>query len=196
MSVNLSKGGSVSLTKQAPDLTAVAVGLGWDARTTSGYEYDLDASALVCGSNGRVLSDSHFVFFNNLESPEGSVVHTGDELSGGAAEDEDEDEETIKVDLTLVPRQASRIVFPVSIHEADRRGQNFGQISNAYIRVVDQATDRELARYNLTEDASNETAIVFGELCRYNDEWQFRAVGQGCATGLHGIVVDHGVNVA
>ena len=191
MGVSLSKGGNVSLTKAAPNLRAVLVGLGWDARTTSGRDFDLDASALLVDEAGRVLSDAHFVFFNNLTSPDGSVEHTGDNLTG----DGDGDDEAIKVDLSTVPAEVRRIVFPVSIHEAEQRGQSFGQVRNAFIRIVDQADHNELARYDLTEDASSETAMIFGELYRYDGEWKFRAVGQGYASGLAGIARDFGVNV-
>ncbi len=191
MSVSLAKGGNVSLTKIAPALTAVAVGLGWDVRTTTGADFDLDASALLCGSTGKVLSDSHFVFFNNLTSPDGSVEHTGDNLTGEG----EGDDETINVNLAAVPAEVERIVFPVSIYDAEARSQSFGQVANAYIRVVDAANGTELARYDLTEDASTETAMLFGELYRYNGEWKFRAVGQGYASGLAGIARDYGVNV-
>ncbi len=191
MSVSLSKGGNVSLSKQAPGLTAVVVGLGWDARSTTGADFDLDASALMVGANGKILSDSHFVFFNNLTSPDGSVEHTGDNLTGEG----DGDDEAVRVDLVAVPAECDRIVFPVSIYEADQRGQSFGQVRNAFIRVVDQANGAEIARYDLSEDASTETAMIFGELYRYNGEWKFRAVGQGYASGLRGIATDYGVNV-
>jgi tellurium resistance protein TerD len=191
MSVALTKGGNVSLSKSAPNLTAITVGLGWDARSTTGADFDLDASALLLGSNGRVLSDSHFVFFNNLRSPDGSVEHTGDNLTGEG----EGDDESILVNLAAVPPQVERIVFPVSIYEAETRGQSFGQVSNAFIRILNQADNQELARYDLSEDASSETAMIFGEVYRRNDEWKFRAVGQGYASGLHGIAVDFGVNV-
>ncbi|MGW1195744.1 TerD family protein [Streptomyces sp. NPDC002536] len=191
MAVTLSKGGNVSLSKEAPGLTAVTVGLGWDVRTTTGADYDLDASALLCDVSGRVLSDQHFVFFNNLNSPEGSVRHSGDNLTGGG----DGDDEQIQVDLATVPAQAARIVFPVSIYDAEQRGQSFGQVRNAFIRVVNQADGREIARYDLTEDASTETAMVFGEVYRHGAEWKFRAIGQGYASGLAGIAQDFGVNV-
>ncbi|MFB7635003.1 TerD family protein [Streptomyces sp. NPDC056149] len=190
MSVTLAKGGNVSLSKAAPNLTQITVGLGWDARSTTGAPFDLDASALLCGS-GRVLGDEYFVFYNNLKSPEGSVEHTGDNLTG----DGEGDDETILIDLTQVPEQVDAIVFPVSIHEADLRGQSFGQVSNAFIRVVNQADGGELARYDLSEDAAGETAMIFGEVYRRNGEWKFRAVGQGYASGLRGIALDFGVNV-
>ncbi|MFI9275130.1 TerD family protein [Kitasatospora sp. NPDC052896] len=191
MGVSLSKGGNVSLTKEAPGLTAVVVGLGWDARTTTGAEFDLDASALLCTEAGKVAKDADFVFFNNLRSPDGSVEHTGDNLTGEG----EGDDETIKVNLAAVPAGVAKIVFPVSIYDAETRLQNFGQVRNAYIRVVNQAGGQEIARYDLTEDASTETAMVFGELYRNAGEWKFRAIGQGYASGLRGIAQDFGVNV-
>jgi tellurium resistance protein TerD len=191
VSVSLSKGGNVSLSKQAPGLTAVVVGLGWDPRTTTGADFDLDASAIMLDMSGRVLSDSHFVFFNNLKSPDGSVEHLGDNLTGGG----EGDDEQIKVNLAAVPAEAGKVVFPVSIYEAEQRQQNFGQVRNAFIRIVNQADNSEIARYDLTEDASTETAMVFGEIYRSFGEWKFRAVGQGYASGLAGIAKDFGVNV-
>ncbi|MER6075982.1 TerD family protein [Streptomyces sp. NPDC001852] len=191
MGISLAKGGNVSLSKEAPGLTAVEIGLGWDVRTTTGVDYDLDASALLLNASGKVASDQHFIFYNNLRSPDGSVEHTGDNLTGEG----EGDDEVIKVNLAAVPVDVDRIVFPVSIHEADARGQSFGQVGNAYIRVVNQAGGQEIARYDLSEDASTETAMVFGELYRYGGEWKFRAVGQGYASGLRGIAADFGVNV-
>ncbi|GAA2441854.1 TerD family protein [Streptomyces macrosporus] len=191
MGVSLSKGGNVSLTKEAPNLTAVMVGLGWDARTTTGADFDLDASALLTNAEGKVANDLNFVFFNNLKSPDGSVEHTGDNLTGEG----DGDDEVIKVNLAAVPADVAKIVFPVSIYEAEARQQSFGQVRNAYIRVVNQADGKELARYDLSEDASTETAMVFGELYRHGAEWKFRAIGQGYASGLRGIAQDFGVNV-
>ncbi|PQP14023.1 TerD family protein [Rhodococcus opacus] len=191
MGVTLAKGGNVSLDKQAPNLTAVAVGLGWDARSTTGHEFDLDASALATGENKKVLSDNHFVFYNNLRSPDGSIEHKGDNRTGEG----EGDDEVINVDLKAVPPNVTNIFFPVSIHEAEQRGQSFGQVTNAFIRVVDRATGNELVRYDLTEDASAETAMTFGELYRHNGEWKFRAIGQGYASGLSGIARDYGVNI-
>ncbi|WP_329812320.1 TerD family protein [Streptomyces sp. GSL17-113] len=191
MGVSLSKGGNVSLSKEAPGLSAVLVGLGWDVRTTTGADYDLDASALMCDEGGKVFTDQHFVFYNNLTSPDGSVQHTGDNLTGEG----EGDDEVIKVNLAAVPAEAAKIVFPVSIHDAEARGQNFGQVRNAFIRVVNEADGQEIARYDLTEDAATETAMVFGELYRHGAEWKFRAVGQGYASGLAGIAADFGVNV-
>ena len=191
MGVSLSKGGNVSLTKAAPNLTAVTVGLGWDARATTGADFDLDASALALGEDHKIKSDQYFIFFNNLRSPDGSIEHLGDNLTGGG----DGDDEQVKVDLSAVPPEISSIVFAVSIYEGDTRQQSFGQVRNAFIRVVNQADSVELARYDLTEDASTETAMVFGELYRNGAEWKFRAIGQGYASGLAGIARDFGVNI-
>jgi tellurium resistance protein TerD len=191
VAVSLTKGGNVSLTKEAPGLTAITVGLGWDARTTDGKPFDLDASAIACDSSGKVVSDSYFVFFNNLKSPDGSIEHTGDNLTGEG----EGDDEQIKVHLTDAPAEIDRIVFAVSIYDAETRGQSFGQVRNAFIRVVNQDGGSEIARYDLSEDASTETAMVFAELYRNGAEWKFRAVGQGYASGLAGIARDYGVNV-
>ncbi|QFR95012.1 chemical-damaging agent resistance protein C [Streptomyces tsukubensis] len=191
MGVSLAKGGKVSLSKEAPGLSAVTIGLGWDVRTTTGADHDLDASALLCTADGKVASDQHFIFYNNLNSPDGSVRHTGDNLTGEG----EGDDESIDIDLESVPAEIAKIVFPVSIHDAESRGQSFGQVRNAFIRVVNRAGGAELARYDLSEDASTETAMVFGEVYRHGAEWKFRAVGQGYASGLAGIASDYGVNV-
>ncbi len=191
MSVTLSKGGNVSLTKAAPNLTAVTVGLGWQVRASTGADYDLDASALALGADHKILGDPWFVFFNNLRSPDGSIEHLGDNLVGGGGGDD----EQINIDLTAVKPEVSSIVFAVSIYDADQRRQSFGQVRGAFIRVVDRNTGVELTRFDLTEDASTETAMVFGELYRYGGEWKFRAIGQGYASGLRGIALDFGVNV-
>ncbi|APA96347.1 Tellurium resistance protein TerD [Nocardia seriolae] len=191
MSVSLAKGGNVSLSKQAPNLTKVAVALGWDVRSTTGADFDLDASAMACGPNQRVVSDKHFVFYNNLRSPEGAIEHTGDNLTGAG----EGDDEVINVDLAAMPPTITNIFFPVSIYEAETRRQAFGQVRNAYIRVIDAVTGSELTRFDLSEDASTETAMVFGELYRHGNEWKFRAIGQGYASGLAGIARDYGVNV-
>jgi tellurium resistance protein TerD len=191
VSVSLTKGGNVSLTKEAPGLTNVVVGLGWDARTTTGVEYDLDASAIVAGADGKVLSDKHFIFFNNKVSPDGTIEHTGDNLTGEG----EGDDEQVKVNLAGMAPEADKIVFMVSIYEGDTKGQSFGQVRNAFIRVVNAADNKELARYDLSEDASTETAMVFGEVYRHGSDWKFRAVGQGYASGLTGIARDYGVNV-
>jgi len=191
MGVSLSKGGNVSLTKEAPGLTAVTVGLGWDVRTTTGTDFDLDASAILVSSSGKVVNDGGFVFFNNLKSSDGSVEHLGDNLTGEG----EGDDEQVNVNLAAVPAEVDKVVFPVSIYEGDSRSQSFGQVRNAFIRVVNQSGGAELARYDLTEDASTETAMVFGELYRNGSDWKFRAVGQGYASGLKGIAQDFGVNV-
>jgi tellurium resistance protein TerD len=191
MGVSLTKGGNVSLSKEAPGLTAVTVGLGWDVRTTTGSDFDLDASALAVNQGGKIVSDGHFVFYNNLVSPDGAIQHTGDNLTGQG----EGDDEQIQINLVGLPGEVDKIVFAVSIHQADQRGQNFGQVRNAFIRVLNQAGGAEIARYDLTEDASTETAMVFGEIYRHGAEWKFRAVGQGYASGLAGIAQDFGVNV-
>ncbi|MEV6115294.1 TerD family protein [Streptomyces sp. NPDC052109] len=185
MSVSLTKGGNVSLSKQAPGLTAVTVGLGWQANGGD----DLDAGALVCDLSGKVLSEEHFVFFDNLSSPEGSVSHCG----GGPV---DGDAQRIRIDLTRVPDRAEKIVFTVSLDGGASRGQTFGQVQRAHIRVLDQDDGTELARYDLAGGSlSAETALVFGELYRHGADWKFRAVGQGYASGLAGIAADYGVSV-
>jgi tellurium resistance protein TerD len=191
LGVSLTKGGNVSLTKEAPGLTNVIVGLGWDVRTTTGTEFDLDASAIVLNAEGKAVSDKHFIFFNNLTTPDGTVEHTGDNLTGEG----EGDDEQVKVNLAGLASDVDKVVFPVSIYDADTRSQSFGQVRNAFIRVVNAADQKEIARYDLTEDASTETAMVFGELYRSGSDWKFRAVGQGYASGLAGIARDFGVNV-
>jgi tellurium resistance protein TerD len=191
MAVSLSKGGNVSLTKEAPGLTAVVVGLGWDLRTTTGEDFDLDASAIVVNAGGKVYSDQHFVFFNNMKTPDGTVEHTGDNRTGEG----EGDDEQIKVNLAQLPADVDKVVFPVSVYDADTRKQSFGQVRNAFIRVLNAADNVELARYDLSEDASTETAMLFGELYRAGTDWKFRALGQGYASGLAGIAKDFGVSV-
>ena len=191
MAVSLSKGGNVSLAKAAPGMTTAIIGLGWNPRTTDGAQFDLDASALLCGENGKVRSDADFVFYNNLTGDNGSVVHQGDNRTGEG----DGDDEQIVVDLSRVSPDVAKIVVVASIDQADQRGQNFGQVTGAFIRVVNAENNTELARYDLSEDASSETAMVFGELYRNGPEWKFRAIGQGYASGLAGIARDYGINV-
>ena len=189
MAVSLSKGGNVSLTKEAPGLTEVIVGLGWDPRVTDGQEFDLDASAFLLKADGKVRADSDFIFYNQLKSVDGSVEHTGDNRTGEG----DGDDEAIKVDLSKVPADIDRIAFTVTIHEADARRQNFGQVRNAFIRIVNQDNNSEVARYDLAEDASTETAMIFAELYRNGAEWKFRAVGQGFAGGLKPLAESYGL---
>lgn len=189
MALSLSKGGNISLTKIEPQLNDVTVGLGWDARTTDGSPFDLDASVMVCGADGKVLSGAHFIFYNQLATPDGTVRHSGDVRAGELTGDD----ETVQVELGRLEASVDKLVFVATIHEADARGQSFGQVRNAYIRVVDAAGGTELARYDLSEDASMETAMVFGELYRNGADWKFRAVGQGYASGLEGIARDFGV---
>ena len=191
MALSLSKGGNISLTKVEPALNSVRVGLGWDARTTDGAPFDLDASIMVCGPDGKVLSNEHFVFYNQLQTPDGTVRHAGDVRDGAVAGDD----ETVFVSLGGLSPSVEKLAFVATIHEADARAQNFGQVRNAYIRVVNEGNGQELARYDLTEDASMETAMVFGELYRHGPEWKFRAVGQGYASGLEGIARDFGVRL-
>lgn len=192
MSVTLQKGGNVSLAKAAPGLRSALIGLGWDARTTRGQDFDLDASAFLLSGNDRVLADEYFIFYNNLTSPDGSVQHNGDNRTGEG----EGDDESILVELENVPKEVARIVVVVSIHEAIERDQSFGQVRNAFIRVVDAADETEVARYDLSEDASVETTMIFGELYRRDGDWKFRAVGQGYSSGLAGIARDFGVNLA
>ena len=175
----------------SPILHAVVVGLGWDARTTTGTDFDLDGSALLCNDQGKVANDQNFVSFNNLKSPDGSVEYQGNNRTGEG----EGDDEVFKVNLAAVPADIYKIVFAVSIREAETRQQSFGQVRNAYIRAVNVADNTELARYDLSEDASTERAIVFGELYRNGPEWKFRAIGQGYDSGLRGIAQDFGVNV-
>lgn len=177
MSVSLSKGGNVSLSKATPTMKNVLVGLGWDARSTDGQDFDLDASVFLLAANGKVRSDADFIFYNNLRSADGSVVHTGDNRTGEG----DGDDEALKIKLDMIPNDVDKVIFVVTIHDAQARRQSFGQVSGAFIRLVNDDNQIEVARYDLTEDASTETAMLFGELYRHNAEWKFRAVGQGYA---------------
>ena len=191
MSISLAKGGNVSLSKEAPGLTRIMIGLGWDERATDGTEFDLDASAFILAGNDRVRSDSDFIFYNNLTSTDGSVEHAGDNRTGGG----DGDDEQIKVDLSRVPADVQKVAVTVTIHDGEGRRQNFGMVSNAFIRVVDEASGREITRYDLNEDASVETAMIFGEVYRNGADWKFRAVGQGFKGGLGPLARNYGVNV-
>ena len=189
MALSLSKGGNLSLTKEAPGMTKVLVGLGWDARSTDGQDFDLDASAFLLKADGKVRADSDFIFYNQLKSVDGSVEHTGDNRTGEG----DGDDEAIKVDLSKIPADIHKIAFTVTIHEAEARRQSFGQVRNAFIRIVNQDTNVEVGRYDLDEDASTETAVIFGELYRHGTEWKFRAVGQGFNGGLKPLAESFGL---
>ena len=191
MAVSLVKGGNVSLTKEAPTMTVAMVGLGWDARVTDGKEFDLDASLFMLNENDKVLSDSHFIFFNNKISPCGSIEHQGDNRTGEG----DGDDEQIKINLSQIPDNVKKLVFSVTIYDAENRKQNFGMVSNSFIRIYNNDNEVEIARFDLSEDASTETAMVFGELYRHGSEWKFRAVGQGFAGGLAAMASQYGVAV-
>lgn len=191
MPVSLSKGGNVSLSKEAPGLTKIVIGLGWDTRATDGAAFDLDASLFMLGENGKVRSDSDFIFYNNKTSGDGSVEHLGDNLTGEGAGDD----EQVKVNLAGVPADVSRLTVGVTIHEAQTRGQNFGMVSSAFIRVVNGDDNTEIARYDLSEDASTETAMLFGEVYRNAGEWKFKALGQGFQGGLGPMAASYGVSV-
>lgn len=191
MAVSLTKGGNVSLTKEAPTMNIAMAGLGWDARVTDGADFDLDASVFMVGDDGKVLSDASFIFFNNKTSTCGSVNHMGDNRTGEG----DGDDEQIKVELSKIPAEVKKLIFAVTIYDAEVRNQNFGMVSNSYMRVVNHDSGTEIARFDLSEDASTETAMIFGELYRHNGEWKFKAVGQGFAGGLSALASQHGVNI-
>lgn len=191
MALSLQKGGNISLTKQEANLQLITLGLGWDPRSTDGQPFDLDASAFLLTAAGRVRGDQDFIFYNQLRSAEGSVEHTGDNRTG----DGDGDDESIKVNLSLVPTEVEKIAVVVTIDQADQRRQNFGQVGGAFIRIVNDNTGQEMTRYDLGEDFSTETAVIFGEVYRHGGEWKFRAVGQGYAGGLGAVAQNYGVNV-
>ena len=191
MTVSLSKGGNVSLSKEAPDMRTMRIGLGWDMRVTDGAPFDLDASVFVLGEDGKVRNNGDFVFFNNLTGGDGAVVHQGDNLTGEG----EGDDEVIVVTLDKLPANVARISFAATIYEPDQRRQNFGMVQNGFIRVVDESGGKEVARYDLSEDASTETAMIFGELYRHGGEWKFKAIGQGFAGGLSPLARSFGVSV-
>ncbi len=192
MGVSLQKGGNVSLSKEAPGITSVSIGLGWDARETDGADFDLDASLLLLNDSGKVRNDQDFIFYNNLRSTDGSIEHTGDNLTGEG----DGDDESINVSLDQVPRDVVKLLVAVTIHDGAKRKQNFGQVTNAFMRIVNRNGGEEIARYDLTEDFGTEVAVVFGEVYRHGGEWKFRAVGQGYSGGLHALASNHGVSVS
>ena len=191
MAISLSKGGNVSLKKVDPSINKAMVGLGWDARSTDGNDFDLDCSIFMLNSSGKVRSDNDFIFYNNLTSVDGSVVHNGDNRTGAG----DGDDETVNIDLARVPADVAKIIFAATIYEADSRRQNFGMVSNAFIRIVNDEKGNEIIRFDLSEDASTETAMIFGELYRRRGEWKFRAVEQGYQGGLGPLARSYGVNV-
>jgi tellurium resistance protein TerD len=189
MALTLQKGGNLSLSKTDPSLVNVEVGLGWDSRTTDGAPFDLDASAFLVNVNDKCRTDADFIFYNQLKTIDGSVEHLGDNVTGSG----DGDDEQIVVKLNLLPTDVQKVVFAVTIHEADARRQNFGQVKNAYIRLVNKDTGTEVVRFDLTEESSTETAMIFGEIYRNNGEWKFKAVGQGYAGGLGTLARHHGI---
>ena len=193
MPINLTKGQKVDLTKGNPSLTKLMVGLGWDVNAfDSGCAFDLDASAFLCGANGTCPTEKEFIFYGNLEHTSGAVKHMGDNLTGEG----EGDDEQIQVDLSLVPGNVEKIAFTVTIYDAEVRKQNFGQVSNAFIRIVDEVTNTEIIRYDLGEDFSIETAVVVGELYRHNGEWKFNAIGSGFQGGLAALCGHYGIEVA
>lgn len=192
MAVNLTKGQKVDLTKTNPGLKKIMVGLGWDVnRYDGGFDFDLDASAFLLGANGKVSRDADFVFYSNAADPTGAVQYGGDNKTGEG----EGDDEKIFVDLQTLPATVEKIDFTVTIYDAATRRQNFGQVSNAYVRIVDEATGAELIRYDLEEDFSIETAVVVGEIYRHNGEWKFNAIGSGFQGGLEALCINYGVNV-
>lgn len=191
MAVNLQKGGNVSLSRTDPGLSVLLCGLGWDSRVTTGDDFDLDASVFLVTSSGKVRDDADFIFYNNRKSSEGSVEHLGDNRTGAG----DGDDEQVVVHLSNVPEQITKLVFAVTIHDGAARRQNFGQVQNAFMRVVNKQTNQELARFDLSEDFSTETSVTFGEVYRHGGEWKFKAVGQGFSGGLAEMAKNHGVNI-
>ncbi|MBC7475467.1 MAG: TerD family protein [Candidatus Sericytochromatia bacterium] len=188
MAISLSKGQKISLEKEAPGLKNVIVGLGWDVKQSdTGLDFDLDASCFMLGENNKIVSDQHFIFYNNLKSPDGAVEHTGDNLTGGG----DGDDEQIKVNLDKVSADVKKIVFVVTIHEAEKRKQNFGQVANSFVRLVNADSNQEIAKFDLGEDYSTETAMLMAELYKHNNEWKLTALGSGYAGGLQAVLSQH-----
>ena len=191
MAISLQKGGNVNLSKEAPGITKMIVGLGWDTRATDGAAFDLDGAIFLLGAAGKVRSDADFVFYNNLKSTDGSVVHSGDNTTCAG----EGDDETVTIDLANVPADVDKVAICVTIHDAETRKQNFGQVSKAFVRCVNASGNIEIARYDLSEDGSTEGAMVFGEVYRAGAEWKFRAIGQGFKGGLGPLAKNYGVNV-
>jgi tellurium resistance protein TerD len=191
MAISLQKGGNVNLSKEAPGLTKMTVGLGWDIRATDGAGFDLDGAVFMLNQSGKVRSDSDFIFYNNLKSADGSVVHSGDNRTGAG----DGDDESISIDLSKVPADVDKIVIGVTIHDAEARRQNFGMVGKAFIRCINANGNAEIARYDLSEDGSTEAAMIFGEVYRNGADWKFRAIGQGFQGGLGPLAKNYGVGV-
>ncbi|MDO8304826.1 TerD family protein [Herminiimonas sp.] len=190
MAISLQKGGNVNLSKEAPGLTKVIIGLGWDPRATDGAAFDLDGSAFMQKADAKVRGDTDFIFYNNLKSTDGSVLHLGDNTTGQG----EGDDEKLTVDLSKVPAEIDKISFCVTIHDAEARKQSFGMVSKAFIRCVNADGEKEIVRYDLSEDSSTETAMIFGELYRAGAEWKFKAIGQGFKGGLGPLARSFGVN--
>jgi len=191
MAISLQKGGNVNLSKEAPGLKKMTIGLGWDTRATDGAGFDLDGAVFLLNTTGKVRSDADFIFYNNLKSADGSIVHSGDNTTGAG----DGDDETVTIDLSTVPADIDKIVVGVTIHDAETRGQNFGMVSKAFIRCINADGGTEIARYDLSEDGSTEAAMVFGEVYRNGTDWKFRAIGQGFQGGLGPLAKSFGVAV-
>jgi tellurium resistance protein TerD len=191
MAISLQKGGNVNLSKEAPGLTKMTVGLGWDIRATDGAAFDLDGAVFLLNQSGKVRSDADFIFYNNLKSADGSVVHSGDNRTGAG----EGDDETITIDLSKLPADVDRIVVGVTIHDAEARRQNFGMVGKAFIRCINANGNAEIARYDLSEDGSTEAAMIFGEVYRNGADWKFRAIGQGFQGGLGPLAKNYGVAV-
>jgi tellurium resistance protein TerD len=191
MAISLQKGGNVNLSKEAPGLKKMTIGLGWDTRATDGAGFDLDGAVFLLNTSGKVRSDADFIFYNNLKSADGSIVHSGDNRTGAG----EGDDETVTIDLASVPADIDKIVVGVTIHEADTRNQNFGMVSKAFIRCINADGGTEIARYDLSEDGSTEAAMIFGEVYRNGTDWKFRAIGQGFQGGLGPLAKSYGVAV-
>ncbi len=191
MAISLQKGGNVNLSKEAPGMKKMLVGLGWNIRATDGDAFDLDGSVFLLGAGGKVRSDADFVFYNQAKSSDGSVVHSGDNRTGEG----EGDDEAVTIELDKVPADVEKIAVCVTIHDAEAKRQNFGMVASAYVRCVDAVSNVEVARYDLSEDASVETAMIFGEIYRHNGEWKFKAMGQGFKGGLGPMAKNFGVNV-
>ncbi|WP_158773693.1 TerD family protein [Cobetia sp. L2A1] len=192
MAISLSKGGNISLSKESPGIRKIHIGLGWDNRVTTGAEFDLDASVFLLNSEGKCRQDKDFIFYGNLKSVDGSVEHTGDNLTGEG----DGDDEVIIVDLEKVPADVEKLAVTVTIHEAESRGQNFGGIENAFARIVNLESSQEVVRYDLSEDYSVENSMIFCEVYRNNGEWKFKAIGQGFSNGLAGLASKYGLSAS